>query len=43
MNHERNTNAEEENSSIPGENKWNIFEKSKLKEKFTLAQGSNAK
>jgi hypothetical protein len=43
MNHERNTNAEEENSSLPGENKWNIFEKSKLKEKFTLAQGSNAK
>jgi hypothetical protein len=43
MNHERNTNAADENSSLPGENKWSIFEKSKLKEKFTLAQGSNAK
>jgi hypothetical protein len=43
MNHEKNANADEENSALPGENKMSMFEKSKLKEKFTLAQAGNSK
>ena len=43
MRHQRNTNTDEENSVLPGENKWSMFEKSKLKEKFILAQSGDAK
>jgi hypothetical protein len=43
MHHERSDNSDEENPSLPGENKWNLFEKGKMKEKFILAQNDSAK
>ena len=43
MHHERNANTDDENSALPGENKMSMFEKSKLKEKFTLAQANSMK
>ncbi|MEP6948919.1 MAG: hypothetical protein ABI863_06585 [Ginsengibacter sp.] len=43
MPHGRNTNTDEENSALPGENKYLLFQKSKLKEKFILAQDDSRK
>jgi hypothetical protein len=43
MHHQRNVSSDEEDSSLPGENKMSLFEKSKLKEKFILALPSGTK
>lgn len=43
MHHRRNSAADEESHVMPGEYKYTLYEKRKLKQKFILAQRSNAK
>ena len=41
MHHQRSENSDEENSVMPGQYKYSLYEKSKMKQKFILAQGSH--
>jgi hypothetical protein len=43
MHHQRNNNNNAEKQVMPGEYKYSLYEKSKLKQKFILAQSSDAK
>ena len=41
--HHHNANSDGENNVLPGEYKYSLYEKRKLKQKFVLAQSSDAK
>jgi len=43
MHRQRNTDSDAESQVMPGEYKYSLYEKSKLKQKFILAQTSDAK
>ncbi len=41
MHHQQNANSDVENQVLPGEYKYSLYEKRKLKQKFILAQSSD--
>ena len=41
MHHQPNANSDVENQVLPGEYKYSLYEKTKLKQKFILAQSSD--
>ena len=43
MHHQRSSDSDAENQVMPGEYKYHLYDKSKLKQKFILAQNIDAK